>query len=76
MKWTRKNRPAQSEGGKPLPVKWPSADHGNVGESQAIDTRPTTEPLDALGTYSAERARGIQHTPEWQEHMAALERRR
>lgn len=31
--------------------------------------------LDRLGTYNAERARGIVHTPAWQAQMAELQAR-
>lgn len=33
-----------------------------------------TDPVETLGTYNAERSRGIVHTPEWQIAMARLQR--
>lgn len=33
------------------------------------------DELNQLGTYNAERGRGIMHTPEWQAKMAALQAR-
>jgi len=34
----------------------------------------TVGELNSLATYNEERARGVVHTPEWQEKMAALQR--
>lgn len=55
-----------------LHVSWPPPDIGNPDRSQAV-LRGTE--VDILARYNAEVAQGIQHTPDWQQRMADLQRR-
>lgn len=64
--WSRTSHPGH------LNVTWPPPDVDRAGTSQAV---LTGAEVDVLGRYHAEKARGLQHTPEWQDRMAELQRR-
>lgn len=49
--------------------------YGWRGEGFKTEGDLTYDEVQMLGTYNSERARGLMHTPEWQQRMAELQHR-